>query len=49
MARTSPNKVRLLREKPKRWMIAKVPTSDTATSMTGNSLFHNADSHVERG
>jgi hypothetical protein len=37
MASTSPSKVRLLREKPKRWMIAKVPTSDTATSMTGKS------------
>ena len=37
MASTSPNSVRLFRVKPIRLMTAKVPTSDTATSITGRS------------
>ncbi len=37
IARTSPNSVRLFSVKPIRLMTAKVPTSDTATSITGRS------------
>jgi len=37
MANTSPNSVRLFRVKPIRLMTANVPTSDTATSITGRS------------
>ena len=37
IASTSPNRVRLLSEKPASFITANVPTSDTATSITGKS------------
>ena len=38
MASTRPNSVRLFSEKPSRAMIAKVPISDTGTSIIGSSV-----------